>query len=217
MINYLLFDLDGTLTDSAEGIINSVKYTAGKLGLAEPDRDTLRKFIGPPLAESFSKLLGLPQDEIKHAISVYREYFSAVGIYENRLYPWTAELLVMLRVAGFKMAVATSKPEVYAGNIITRFQLEKYFDCICGIPLDNEKMTKSEVIAQALKRLGVSDRSEALMIGDRSYDVAGAAACGIPCIGVLYGYGEAGELESAGAAAVCKSCEELCGVILSGL
>lgn len=217
MINYLLFDLDGTLTDSAEGIINSVKYTAGKLGLAEPDRDTLRKFIGPPLAESFSKLLGLPQDEIKHAISVYREYFSAVGIYENRLYPWTAELLVMLRVAGFKMAVATSKPEVYAGNIITRFQLEKYFDCICGIPLDNEKMTKSEVIAQALKRLGVSDRSEALMIGDRSYDVAGAAAYGIPCIGVLYGYGEAGELESAGAAAVCKSCEELCGVILSGL
>lgn len=217
MINYLLFDLDGTLTDSAEGIINSVKYTAGKLGLAEPDRDTLRKFIGPPLAESFSKLLGLPQDEIKHAISVYREYFSAVGIYENRLYPWTAELLVTLRAAGFKMAVATSKPEVYAGNIITRFQLEKYFDCICGIPLDNEKMTKSEVIAQALKRLGVSDRSEALMIGDRSYDVAGAAACGIPCIGVLYGYGEAGELESAGAAAVCKSCEELCGVILSGL
>lgn len=216
MINYLLFDLDGTLTDSAEGIINSVKYTAGKLGLAEPDRDTLRKFIGPPLAESFSKLLGLPQDEIKHAISVYREYFSAVGIYENRLYPWTAELLVMLRAAGFKMAVATSKPEVYAGNIITRFQLEKYFDCICGIPLDNPKSTKADVIRRALEILKC-DKGSTVMVGDRSYDVAGAAACGIPCIGVLYGYGEAGELESAGAAAVCKSCEELCGVILSGL
>lgn len=216
MINYLLFDLDGTLTDSAEGIINSVKYTADKLGLAEPDRDTLRKFIGPPLAESFSKLLGLPQDEIKHAISVYREYFSAVGIYENRLYPWTAELLVMLRAAGFKMAVATSKPEVYAGNIITRFQLEKYFDCICGIPLDNPKSTKADVIRRALEILKC-DKGSTVMVGDRSYDVAGAAACGIPCIGVLYGYGEAGELESAGAAAVCKSCEELCGVILSGL
>ena len=199
MINYLLFDLDGTLTDSAEGIINSVKYTAGKLGLAEPDRDTLRKFIGPPLAESFSKLLGLPQDEIKHAISVYREYFSAVGIYENRLYPWTAELLVMLRAAGFKMAVATSKPEVYAGNIIARFQLEKYFDCICGIPLDNEKMTKSEVIAEALKKLGVSDRSEALMIGDRSYDVIGARQNGIACMGVTFGYGTREELLDAGA------------------
>lgn len=216
MIKYVLFDLDGTLTDSAAGIINSIKYAAKKLELSEPSPKTLQKFIGPPIAYSFEHFLGLDADTVRRAITAYREYFSERGIFENRVYDGVPKMLERLRDSGIKLAVATSKPEVFALRIADKFNLRGYFECICGAPLDNPKSAKADVIRRALEILKC-DKGSTVMVGDRSYDVAGAAACGIPCIGVLYGYGEAGELESAGAAAVCKSCEELCGVILSGL
>ncbi|MCC8130171.1 MAG: HAD family hydrolase [Ruminococcus sp.] len=208
-IQYILYDLDGTLTDSARGIVNSFKYCLGELGIEGWDDKALLKFVGPPLRESFGVYLGMDESEIDNAIKIYRTYYADKGIFENSVYDGVPEALERLRKAGYVQAVATSKPEVYAKKILEKFGLSEYFSDICGIPLGDESMTKAQVIAQSMERLGVTNKSTVVMVGDRDYDIKGAHLNGIPCIGVTYGYGSRAELESAGAEEIVESPAEI--------
>lgn len=214
MKQYILFDLDGTLTESAPGIINSLKYALERLGVQDYDRAILNKFIGPPLAVSFEKFFGFKGEKCNNAIKIYREYFSEKGLFENAVYPGVEDMLDTLKSAGLKLAVATSKPEVYARRILDKFGLSGYFEVICGIPLDNEHMTKAQVIARAINELGAANKQAALMVGDRDYDVAGAHQNGIECLGVTYGYGSRDELEKAGAEYIAVSAENTAELII---
>lgn len=214
MIKYILFDLDGTLTESAPGIIRSVKYALARMGIEDYDEDTLCKFIGPPLLESFEEHFGMNEQQAQRAVGIYREYFSEKGLFENAVYGGVRECLKRLKEAGLRLAVATSKPQVFCDRILEHFGLTEYFEVIVGVPLGDLKMTKTKVIAEALSRLGVVNKAEAVMAGDRFYDVEGALENGIGCIGVSYGYGSVEELLSAGAQKICGSAEELVAAIL---
>ena len=193
------FDLDGTITDSSLGITNSALYALKKLGIIEDDRAKLYQFIGPPLNVSFREYYGFSEEKAWEAVTYYREYYQDKGIFENRVYDGFEEMLKVLKAAGKRLVVATSKPEPYARKIIDYFGLSNYFDYIAGMGLDGKRGTKAEVIRYALSVCGIEDKSGVLMVGDRKYDVIGAREAGIDCLGVLYGFGSREELESAGA------------------
>lgn len=193
------FDLDGTITDSSLGITNSVMYALKKFGIEEGDRTKLYKFIGPPLNVSFREYYGFSEEKAWEAVTYYREYYQDKGIFENRVYDGFEEMLKVLKAAGKRLVVATSKPEPYARQIIDYFALTDYFDYVAGMGLDGKRGTKTEVIRYALRVCGIEDKSEVLMVGDREHDVIGARAAGVDCLGVLYGFGGREELESAGA------------------
>lgn len=195
----ILFDLDGTLTDSAEGIMNCAEYALNAMGITEPDRSRLLRFIGPPLVDSFMDFYGMSREDALKAVALYRERFPVKGIFENRVYEGIPEALDMLKKAGKRLAVATSKPEVYAKRILEHFELAEYFEVVTGAELSGERNAKSEVIEECLKRLGNPDKGTVLMVGDRKHDVIGAKACGVDCAGVKFGYAEENELENAGA------------------
>ena len=199
MFKYIFFDLDGTLTDSAEGITKCVQYALESRSIKVPDLNTLRPFIGPPLIESFMKFYGMTEEEARLCTAKYRERFKDTGIYENKVYPGVPEMLARLKANGFTLAVATSKPVEFARRVTDYFNLSQYFDYICGPDLTGSHLpAKADVIADAMQKLGVSDKSEVLMVGDRSQDVIGALKCGIACAGALYGYGGRKELNDAG-------------------
>lgn len=208
MIKTILFDFDGTLFDTGEGILRSVQYALEGFGIHETDTARLRKFVGPPLLDSFSELYAMTPEQAQVAVARYRERYLPVGIYECTLYPGIPELLERLRAHGFRVAVATGKPTPMARSILQRFDLERLFDCVIGCEYDGTRSTKAEVVAAALAGTQTAPEA-ALMVGDRKYDVTGAAACGVPCLGVYYGYAEPGELEAAGAAAVVQTVAEL--------
>lgn len=213
MIKYVLLDLDGTLTDSAPGIMNSIRYTLSHYNLPDMTDSELRKFIGPPLMVSFSKYLGFGEQMCAEAVSVYRSYFSTKGLFENSVYDGIRDALENLKSEGLVLAVSTSKPEVYARQILEHFDLAKYFAVICGIPLGEEGMSKAQVIDNTLTALGICDKSAVLMVGDRDYDVMGAMANGLSCMGVLYGYGGRNELEAAGAVCIAETVEDIAKLI----
>jgi phosphoglycolate phosphatase len=172
---YLLFDLDGTLTEPKEGITRSVQYALKAMGIDEPDLDKLVPFIGPPLVDSFMRFYGLTEDQAHQAVEKYRERFEPVGIFENRVIDGIPELLNVLKSQGKILAVASSKPEVYVRKILEKFDLMKYFDCVVGSELNGTHNDKSEVICEVKKRLAIEGReAEMLMIGDRCYDIDGA-------------------------------------------
>ena len=206
---YCFFDLDGTLTDSSSGITNAVRYALDKYGIREPDRRKLYRFIGPPLTESFREFYGFSGERCQEAVRYYREYYREKGIYENRVYDGLEAVLKQLKEVGKHLVVATSKPEVFAREIIGYFHLEQYFEYVAGMELDGGRGTKAEVIEYALEACGIQDRSRVLMIGDREHDVIGASKAGIDCLGVLYGFGTREELEQAGASAIADSVEEI--------
>ena len=216
MQNYqtILFDLDGTLTDSAPGILNSVRYACRKMGLEVPAETTLRKFLGPPLIDSFRDLMGLSAADADRAVSAFREYFPTKGIFENEVYPGIAALLADLKAAGKTVIIATSKPEDFAKRIMEHFALTQYCDFICGATMDETRTDKAEVIAYALETAGIADKTGVVMVGDREHDVLGAKKNGLPCIGAVYGYGSAEELRTAGAAALAQTVEDLHGILL---
>ena len=216
MRNYdvILFDLDGTLTDSAPGILNSVRYACRKLGLEMPSEATLRKFLGPPLIDSFRTLAGLSDAEADHAVSAFREYFPTKGIFENEVYPGIPAMLADLHARGCQLVLATSKPEEYARRIMAHFDLEPYFTAICGATLDETRTDKAEVIAYALETIALTDKTGVVMVGDREHDVVGAKKNALPCIGALYGYGTRKELHSAGAAAIADTVQDLHKLLL---
>ncbi len=202
----ILFDLDGTLTDSGEGIINCATLALEHFGLPVPDRQTMRQFVGPPLRDSFIKF-GVPADKAEEAIAVYRSRYIPIGKFENTPYPGIRELLEQLRSEGHTLYVATSKPEEMSVDILNKFDLARYFDRICGATLDGSRDEKAQVIAYLLSQTG--DPENAVMVGDTAFDVIGAAAHGIPTIGVAWGYGQISDMEQAGAKAIAHTMQEL--------
>ena len=214
-LRYLLFDLDGTLTDSAEGILRCVQYALEQCGTPEPDAEKLRPFIGPPLLDSFQEFCGMPPARAAFAVEQYRKRFSTVGLLENAVYDGIPELLEKLREHGYVLAVATSKPEEYAKRIADKFDFAKYFAGIYGATMDGSLIRKADVIRYALDNLGVERKNydQVVMVGDRNNDIYGAKENGIQVIGVLYGYGDLAELQSAGADYIAKMPEEIAQII----
>ena len=204
---YILFDFDGTIADTSLGVINATLYALKSFGIeVDSPMVSLRRFIGPPLNYSFNTFYGLQGDDIQKAISAFREYYSSKGIYECRIYEGIEELLKQLKANGKKVILATSKPTMFALQILERFNLNQYFDFISGAELDESRVEKPEVINYAIKQYGI-DTSEAVMIGDRIYDIQGATSFGMDSIGVLHGFGEKEEFE--GAVAMAKDTREL--------
>lgn len=198
----LLFDLDGTLTDSAEGIINCASLALRQLGLPVPDRDEMRIFVGPPLRQTFQKF-GVSRKDAERAVEIYRSRYVPIGMFENTPYPGIHAMLAALKQAGHRLYVATSKPESMATAILERFGMASYFEMICGATLDDSRDSKDKVIAYLLRNAAHSDQF--YMIGDTTYDVIGAAAHQIPTIGVAWGYGDPEEMLQAGATAIARS------------
>lgn len=207
----VLFDLDGTLTDSGEGIINCAVYALEQLGLPVPPRDAMGVFVGPPLWDTFEKF-GVPKDKADEAVRIFRSRYVPVGKFENTPYPGIGETLSELKRQGCRLYVATSKPETTAIEILEHFELAKYFDRICGADLDRSRTTKSQVIAYLLEQ-SPGDENR-IMVGDTAYDVIGAAAHGIPTIGVSWGYGDVSEMQKAGAVAIVNTMDELLNALL---
>lgn len=202
----VLFDLDGTLTDSGEGIINCAALALAHFGLPVPSREELRVFVGPPLYESFQRF-GVPADRVDEAIRVYRSRYIPTGMFENTPYPGIQALLEALKKDGYTLYVATSKPEEMSVTILERFGLAPYFDRICGASTDTSRSTKDAIIAYLLEQSGAKE--DMVMVGDTKYDVLGAKAHGIPAIGVSWGYGSVEEMREAGAVGIADSMEEL--------
>lgn len=221
MYQYLLFDLDGTLTDSAEGIIKCVQYAAEKMGAEQKSEEELKVFIGPPLSESFPKVYGFSEEETGQAIAYYRERFKPIGMFENSVYPGIPELLASMKKHGKMNLIASSKPEEFVKTILEHFDIAKYFDIIVGASMDESRNTKEAVIEEVLLQLKNTDcvgqysQDKCVMIGDRKYDIYGAKYFGLRNIGVSYGFAPEGELEEAGADVIVDSVEELTQMLLS--
>lgn len=202
----IFFDLDGTLTDSGEGIMNCAELALRHFGLPIPAREKMRVFVGPPLDQTFIKF-GVPAQKAQEAIEVFRSRYRTVGKFENFPYPGIREALQTLKEQGHRLFVATSKPEVLANEVLAHFELAEFFEQIAGATLDGSRSHKADVITYLLGLTG--DVGQTVMVGDTAFDVTGAAAHGIPTIGVAWGYGEVADMEKAGAIAIAHSMEEL--------
>lgn len=210
MYQVLLFDLDGTLTASGEGITKSVKYALEKMGRETKSLEELEAFVGPPLIVSFQKECGMTEEEAEQGIIYYRERYNTIRIFENRPYDGIAKLLAKLNEKGYRLAVASSKPQQMVEIVLKHFGLEKYFEVIVGSDLAHAHMTKAEVMEKAMKEADVFEKKETVvMIGDRKYDVEGAKETGVDCIGITYGYGDYEELKEAGATYIFDTVQAL--------
>lgn len=206
---HCFFDLDGTVTNSAPGITHSVQYALKKSGIQPPPQSQLLGFVGPPLVWSFSHFFGMSRKESLQAVDYYREYYRAGGMLECEVYSGIPELLRELNARGVVCVLATCKPHVYATPILEHFDLAKYFSFVSGPELDGTRNEKHEVIAYTMEHLQLSDPKKILMIGDRDNDVLGAAHHGIPCAGVLWGFGDREELTASGAAFLVDRPEDI--------
>ncbi len=211
---YILFDLDGTLTDPAVGITRSVAYALEKFGIKVDDISTLNHFIGPPLLDSFMEDYGFSEEKAQTAIDYYRERFRVKGLYENVVYNGVSDMLETLKKSGKELILATSKPEPFAKEIMRHFGLDKYFLFIAGSNFDGTRTAKSEVIEYALENAGVTDKISCIMIGDRKHDILGAQKTQLDSIGVLYGYGSREELETAGATYIAETVKDVTKLIM---
>ena len=214
MYQTILFDLDGTLTNSELGITNSVAYALGKYGIEVLDKKALRVFIGPPLQDSFEHFYGFSKEECLKAIDYYHEYFSEKGLYENEVYPGVSDLLASLKQAGKQLIVATSKPEEFSIQILKHFGLYDYFDFVASATMDRKRSKKSDVIQYALEQNQITDLAHTIMIGDREYDVFGARAQKLDSIGVLYGFGSREELDNAGATYIVDDVKKMHEILI---
>jgi len=213
----VLFDLDGTLTESGPGIIRSLAYAFDAVGVAPLDEAILRRFVGPPLLESFRDIAGLDPAVADEALIAYRRYFVDKGMFENSVYPGITALLRALTDAGRRLAVATSKPLLYARPIIEHFALGEYFEVVCGPDFDGAGAVKTTVVAEAMAALEIKPADHVVLVGDRSHDVIGAHENRIACVGVLWGYGSRAELSAADfLAADVEELASLLGVSISG-
>lgn len=217
MYQYILFDLDGTLTDPKIGICTSVQYALADAGIIENNLDVLEPFIGPPLKDSFTEYYQMSDEQAAQAVKKYRERFEEIGLYENEIYPGIAGMLQALRAAGIKMGIASSKPTVFVEKILIHFGIIEFFDVVVGSELDGTRGRKEEVVEEALKQLipsGKRDYDKCVMIGDRRFDVEGAKTHNIDSIGVSYGYGGSEELRRAGATYIVNTVRELQSLLL---
>lgn len=220
MKKYLLFDLDGTLTDPGVGITTCVQYALQSFGIEEPDLTKLEPFIGPPLKESFKEFYHMSDEQAEEAVEKYRERFQDTGIFENEVYKGIPEMLRLLQSKGFYLGVASSKPTVYVERILDHFDLRKYFYVIVGSELDGTRVNKDEVVMEALNRMFAYkpiQYNQVYMIGDRKFDVEGAKARGVESVGVTYGYGDIEELKVAKADYIVRSVEELQKFLMRGV
>jgi len=211
---YILFDLDGTITDSGEGITKSVQYALKYFDILVNNLEDLRKFIGPPLKESFKEYYKFDEKKATLALIKYREYYADKGIYENDLYDGIIEVLDKLKQNGKTIILATSKPEVYAKQILEYFKIDKYFNFVAGSDLDETRVKKGDVIKYALEGAKISNLSKVIMVGDREHDIIGAKENDIKSIGVLYGFGDVIELTQARAEYIANNTNELLNIIL---
>lgn len=209
----LLFDLDGTLTDSTEGILGCLVYAIERMGFEVPE-DT-NKFLGPPIRQSFAEFLGMNGEQVDEAVRIFRERYSDTGLFENRVYDGITGMLKRLKSGGKRLMVATSKPQVYAVRIFERFGLAQYFEIVGGAELDGSRDYKDQVIEYVLAKAGITDRSSVLMIGDRRQDVLGAHKTGLKCMGILWGFGSMEELTQAGADYIARTPQEAADMLLS--
>ncbi|MFF2877947.1 HAD family hydrolase [Gottfriedia sp. NPDC057991] len=211
----ILFDLDGTLTDPKVGILNSVKYTLQKMKKAIPLESELLKFIGPPIQQSFSEICQFSEKELLNAVCFYREYFSQSGMIENNVYDGIRELLSELQKENKRLYVATSKPTIFAREILSHFQLDEFFIQIVGSELDGTRIDKGEIIEYIFEMNNDLSKEDSVMVGDRLHDIKGAKIANIDAIGVTYGYGSELELTDAGANAIVNSVDRLKSVLLN--
>lgn len=219
MKKYLLFDLDGTLTDPKTGICTCVQYALASFGIQEPDLDKLEPFIGPPLKESFMEFYQMSEEQAEGAVEKYRERFQDKGIFENKVYKGIPRMLRTLRSKGMVLAVASSKPTVFVRRILEHFHMAGYFHVVVGSELDGTRVNKDQVVREALRQLfqgGRVDIDQVYMIGDRRFDVEGAHAVGAESVGVTYGYGGMEELKEARSDYIVRSVEELRSFLLRG-
>ena len=207
--DYLLFDLDGTLTDSGPGITRSARYALNAFGIVVDDPNELLMFVGPPLRESFQKFYSFSPAQAEQAVAKFREYYTERGLYENTLYPGVGEALQTLSDSGKQLILATSKAAVYAEKILKHFDLYPYFSFVAGDELDGSRSQKADLIRYALQHENITALDKAVMIGDREHDILGAKQVGMDSVGVLYGYGSREELEAAGATWIVGNVEEL--------
>lgn len=222
MFKYILFDLDGTLTDPKLGITSCVQYALKAFGIDEPDLDKLEPFIGPPLKDSFMEFYGFSEEQTKKAIDKYHERFDEKGIYENEIYPGISAMLEALKNNGSKLSIASSKPTPLVERVLEHFDIKRYFDYIVGSNLDGTRSRKEEVVEEALRQMVPSEliqderKAAVAMVGDRRFDVEGAKAYGLTSVGVSFGYAPEGELEQAGADYIVDTVEELYHVLNGG-
>lgn len=223
MYQYILFDLDGTLTDPKLGITGCVQYALRKLGVEAPDADALEPFIGPPLLDSFREFCGFDEEKGLQAIAYYRERYAVEGLFENEAYPGIVQMLTRLQQAGRHLAVASSKPEVFVKKILEHFGMLSCFEVVVGSELDGNRVRKEEVLEEALRQLlgesmpekgAPTNAMDIVMVGDRKFDIQGAKTCGIASVGVAYGYASEGELEEAGADRIVYTVQELEEILL---
>ena len=213
MIKNVLFDLDGTLADSKAGIYSSIRYALDKMGVSCPDEKVLSTFLGPPLHHSFSVTMGMSDEDATQAVALYREYYAPVGMFEFTIYPGVETMLKKLVQSGRRCFLATSKPEVYAKEILKKAGLDGYFTAVCGALIPSGRDAKVEVIGHLIETEGL-DIAESVMVGDRFYDVEGAHALGMTAIGVSYGFGTEKELNRAMADVVVSGCKDLTSIIM---
>ena len=208
-MKYILFDLDGTLTDPKEGITKSFQYALKHMGIIEENLDNLEKVIGPPLKDSFMEFYGMNEQEALEAVAKYRERFEKIGLYENEIFDGIKEMLKHLQEEGFLLAIASSKPTVFVERICEHFEIKQYFHHIVGSFLDGTRVKKEEVVEEAIREFGEKNLEEIIMVGDRKFDIEGAHQMGLKAIGVAFGYGGREELEKAGADYIADTVEEL--------
>lgn len=215
----VFFDLDGTITEPAQGITNGIKYALSKYGIHVEDRTELYPFIGPPIRDSFKLFYSFSDEQVEEAVSYYREYYSTQGILENEIMPGMENALIKLKNAGCKLYVATSKPEIYAIQILQNLKLDKYFEIIAGGLLDGSRDNKNEIIKYLLDKAGIDEQSEEIrntvMVGDRKFDVLGAQFFNMDNIAVTFGYGDRAEFAECNAMKIVDTAEELTDYILS--
>ena len=210
---YILFDLDGTITDSSEGITKSVQHALKKLGIEENDQAMLRRFIGPPLDESFEKFYGFSNKKAYDAVQKYRERYNKTGIFECKLYPGVEKCIRTLKEQGYRIGMASSKPEVSCKRILEHFGILPLFDDVVGATFDGRRDKKSEILEEVMRRWSHIPKSEMCLIGDTMFDVNGAKELGIACLAVSFGFGDVKEMKEAGVIGVCDSMEELPGML----
>lgn len=211
---YILFDLDGTITDSGEGITKSVQYALKSFDINVEKLEDLNKFIGPPLKDSFKKYYNFDDEKAELGLRKYREYYAEKGIFENSLYEGIVEVLEVLKQNNKTIILATSKPEIYAKQILEYFKVDKYFTFVAGSDFEETRVKKGEVIKYALEEAKISDLSKVVMVGDREHDIIGAKENNIKSIGVLYGYGDVVELTQARAEYIAKTPKEILDIVL---
>ena len=213
MYKIILFDLDGTIIDSSLGVTNSVKYALSKFNIEVKNNQELLSYMGPPLLYSFQTFHGLSKEDAEIAIGYYRETYKEKGIFENTVYPGILELLVKLKEQGFKIGLATSKPEKFAEIILDRLGISKYFDEICGASLDQSRSEKIDVMKYVLNKLEVTNHNEVLMVGDRMYDINASNELGIDSVGVLFGFGSYEEFKKARATYIVNNALEILNIV----